>query len=327
MMQEPLEAETPQGISTSGNASIKRSGRTSPNGSVHSETSFSGHETNENNEENLRRERRNLASEVISHKLGQGTQGTQGEGDFSDSTRTTEKVGHLEGNISPSSDILETVPASEVFSLPTQKEKHGISSSEVAPSGKEEGGGIKTKKASTTKQVPRDRFDEWEEAYRLECEQRKIDEMFMREALLEAKKAADSWEVPVGAVLVQHVKIIARGRNLVEELRDSTAHAEMICIREASSILCSWRLADTTLYVTLEPCPMCAGAILQERIDTVVWGAPNKLLGADGSTRRKWFRSDRQAGSPSPSIPPKYGNQTGAIGFRVCRHDATIFPA
>ncbi|XP_038993600.1 tRNA(adenine(34)) deaminase, chloroplastic-like isoform X1 [Hibiscus syriacus] len=369
--QESLEAETPQGISTSGNASIKRSGRslwtlmgdivrlrwslraqtpssrstarsggrTSPNESVHSEAWFSGHETNENTEENLRRERSNLASEVISHhRLGQGT---QGEGDFSDSTRTTEKVGHLEGNISPSSNILETVPALEVISLTSHKEKHGISSSEVAPSGKEvvqsslplptgstktslvleeisetdkintQGSGsirtmeqpfgariakasrsqdkegeLKQRKLQRTKQVPRDRFDEWEEAYRLEREQRKIDEMFMREALLEAKKAADSWEVPVGAVLVQHGKIIARGRNLVEELRDSTAHAEMICIREASNILRSWRLADTTLYVTLEPCPMCAGAILQARIDTVVWGAPNNLLGADGS----WIR-------------------------------------
>ncbi|PWA41989.1 cytidine deaminase-like protein [Artemisia annua] len=105
------------------------------------------------------------------------------------------------------------------------------------------------------------------------AKQRKIDEMFMAEALLEAKKAADVWEVPVGAVLVKDGKIIARGYNLVEELRDSTAHAEMICIRKASTNLRSWRLTDTTLYITLEPCPMCAGAILQARIDTVVWGA------------------------------------------------------
>lgn len=147
-------------------------------------------------------------------------------------------------------------------------------------------GEMKQRKFQRTKQVLKDRFDEWEEAYKFETEQRKNDETFMREALIEAKKAADVWEVPVGAVLVQHGKIIARGYNLVEELRDSTAHAEMICIREASNILRSWRLADTTLYVTLEPCPMCAGAILQARIDTIVWGAPNKLLGADGS----WIR-------------------------------------
>ncbi|XP_024934174.3 tRNA(adenine(34)) deaminase, chloroplastic [Ziziphus jujuba] len=147
-------------------------------------------------------------------------------------------------------------------------------------------GELKRRKFQRNKQVPKDRFDEWEEAYKLENEQRKIDEMFMREALLEAKKAADTWEVPVGAVLVQHGKIIARGCNLVEELRDSTAHAEMICIREASKLLRTWRLSESTLYVTLEPCPMCAGAILQARVDTLVWGAPNKLLGADGS----WIR-------------------------------------
>ncbi|XP_043701775.1 tRNA(adenine(34)) deaminase, chloroplastic-like isoform X1 [Telopea speciosissima] len=145
---------------------------------------------------------------------------------------------------------------------------------------------LKRRKFQRTKQVPKDRFDEWENAYKLETVQRENDEKFMREALLEAQKAADIWEVPVGAVLVQNGEIIARGYNLVEELRDSTAHAEMICIREASNLLRTWRLADTTLYVTLEPCPMCAGAILQARIDTVVWGAPNKLLGADGS----WVR-------------------------------------
>ncbi|KAE8648783.1 tRNA(adenine(34)) deaminase, chloroplastic [Cucumis sativus] len=147
-------------------------------------------------------------------------------------------------------------------------------------------GEVKQRKLQRNKQVLKDRFDEWEEAYLLETEQRKIDEMFMREALAEAKKAADTWEVPVGAVLVKHGKIIARGCNLVEELRDSTAHAEMFCIREASKQLKTWRLAETTLYVTLEPCPMCAGAILQARIENLVWGAPNKLLGADGS----WIR-------------------------------------
>ncbi|CAA2978045.1 tRNA(adenine(34)) deaminase, chloroplastic [Olea europaea subsp. europaea] len=145
---------------------------------------------------------------------------------------------------------------------------------------------LKQRKLQRKDQIPENRFDEWEEAYRVEAEQQKIDVMFMREALLEAQKAADNWEVPVGAVIVQGGKIIARGCNLVEELRDSTAHAEMICIREASNMLRTWRLSETTIYVTVEPCPMCAGAILQARIDTVVWGAPNKLLGADGS----WIR-------------------------------------
>ncbi|KAK9051141.1 hypothetical protein SSX86_027767 [Deinandra increscens subsp. villosa] len=158
------------------------------------------------------------------------------------------------------------------------------------------------RKLGRTDQVSKDRFDEWEEAYTIEAKQRKNDEFFMKEALSEAKKAGDLWEVPVGAVLVQDGQIIARGYNLVEELRDSTAHAEMVCIREASNKLHSWRLSGTTLYVTLEPCPMCAGAILQARIDTVVWGAPNKLLGADGS----WIRlfSDGNGGNGSDKPPP-----------------------
>ncbi|XP_010532418.1 PREDICTED: tRNA(adenine(34)) deaminase, chloroplastic [Tarenaya hassleriana] len=161
----------------------------------------------------------------------------------------------------------------------------------------------KQKKFQRNMQVVKDRFDEWEEAYRQEAERRKIDEMFMREALVEAKKAADMWEVPVGAVLVHDGKIIARGCNLVEELRDSTAHAEMICIREASQVLRSWRLADTTLYVTLEPCPMCAGAILQARVKTLVWGAPNKLLGADGSWIRLFPGGEGNDGSDKPAAP------------------------
>ncbi|XP_074309529.1 uncharacterized protein LOC141644019 [Silene latifolia] len=156
----------------------------------------------------------------------------------------------------------------------------------VVPSSEETDAQRKQRKLLRSKQVLSDRFDEWEEAFKRENELRKIDEIFMREALGEALKAADSWEVPVGAVLVQNEKIIARGYNLVEALRDSTAHAEMICIREASNALRTWRLSETTLYVTLEPCPMCAGAILQARIGTLVWGAPNKLLGADGS----WIR-------------------------------------
>ncbi|WVZ12173.1 hypothetical protein V8G54_016703 [Vigna mungo] len=164
-------------------------------------------------------------------------------------------------------------------------------------------GELKQRKLQRNKQVLRDRFDDWEEAYQRELEQRKIDEMFMKEALLEAKKAADTWEVPVGAVLVQHGKIIARGCNLVEELRDSTAHAEMICIREASNLLRTWRLSGTTLYVTLEPCPMCAGAILQARIDTLVWGAPNKLLGADGSWIRLFPDGGENASEPR-DVPP-----------------------
>ncbi|CAL9092969.1 unnamed protein product [Musa acuminata var. zebrina] len=162
-------------------------------------------------------------------------------------------------------------------------------------------GELKIRKLQRNKQVLRETFEEWEEAYRLESEQRKTDEFFMREALVEAQKAADIWEVPVGAVLVHNGKIIAHGYNLVEERRDATAHAEMICIREASNLLRTWRLAETTLYVTLEPCPMCAGAILQARIDTVVWGAPNKLLGADGSWVRLFPGDNGGSNSSDPS--------------------------
>ncbi|KEH28777.1 tRNA-specific adenosine deaminase [Medicago truncatula] len=164
-------------------------------------------------------------------------------------------------------------------------------------------GELKQRKFQRKGQVSRDRFDDWEETYNVELEQRRTDELFMKEALLEARKAGDTWEVPVGAVLVQHGKIIARGCNLVEELRDSTAHAEMVCIREASKHLNSWRLSETTLYVTLEPCAMCAGAILQARIDTVVWGAPNKLLGADGSWVRL-FPDGGESVSEARDIPP-----------------------
>lgn len=159
---------------------------------------------------------------------------------------------------------------------------------------------LKRRKIQRNKQVLKETFDEWEEAYQHDAKQRKTDELFMREALLEAQRAADIWEVPVGAVLVHNGEIIARGCNLVEDLRDSTAHAEICCIREASNKLKTWRLAETTLYVTLEPCAMCAGAILQARVDTVVWGAPNKLLGADGSWVRL-FPGDGQASTLDPT--------------------------
>ncbi|KAJ7527898.1 hypothetical protein O6H91_16G075200 [Diphasiastrum complanatum] len=114
------------------------------------------------------------------------------------------------------------------------------------------------------------------------------DEMFMREALLEAHLAAMKGEVPVGAVMVHSGRIIARAHNQVEAKGDPTAHAEMRCIQNASQLLGRWRLLESTLYVTLEPCPMCAGAILQARVGELVWGARNTLLGADGS----WVRGE-----------------------------------
>jgi len=106
---------------------------------------------------------------------------------------------------------------------------------------------------------------------------------FMREALKEAKKAFEKEEVPVGAVLVHGNKIIARGHNQVEMLRDATAHAEMLCLTSGASFLENWRLSDTTLYCTLEPCCMCAGALFSARVSRLVWGAPDVRLGANGS--------------------------------------------
>jgi tRNA(adenine34) deaminase len=109
------------------------------------------------------------------------------------------------------------------------------------------------------------------------------DERFMLEALKEAWKAYKAEEVPVGAVLVKDGKIIARGYNQVEMLKDATAHAEMLCLTAGESALENWRLSETTLYSTIEPCSMCAGAMLLTRIQTLVWGAPDIRHGANGS--------------------------------------------
>lgn len=109
------------------------------------------------------------------------------------------------------------------------------------------------------------------------------DLFFMNEALIEAQKAFDQGEVPVGAVLVYQNEIIARSFNQVETLVDATSHAELLCIRKGSEMLGNWRLTGCTLYTTLEPCPMCAGALISSRVDRVVWGAPDVRQGAGGS--------------------------------------------
>lgn len=106
---------------------------------------------------------------------------------------------------------------------------------------------------------------------------------FMKEALKEAKKAFKAGEVPVGAVLVYQGEIVARAYNQVELLKDATAHAEMICLTMGSEYRQNWRLLDCSLYCTLEPCPMCAGAMLLSRIKTLVWGARDIRHGANGS--------------------------------------------
>lgn len=109
------------------------------------------------------------------------------------------------------------------------------------------------------------------------------DEYWMQEAIKEAKIAESKGEVPIGAVIVNGDTIIGRGHNLRESTLDGTAHAEMIAIREASNYLQAWRLLNCRLYVTLEPCPMCAGAIVQSRIDHVIYGATDPKAGCAGT--------------------------------------------
>ena len=108
-------------------------------------------------------------------------------------------------------------------------------------------------------------------------------EKFMKEALKEAKKAFDKLEVPVGAVIVKDGKIVARGHNLKETKFDTTNHAEIMAIQRASKKLRSWRLLDCEMYVTLEPCSMCAGALINSRIKKVYIGADDAKTGAVGS--------------------------------------------
>ena len=109
------------------------------------------------------------------------------------------------------------------------------------------------------------------------------DETFMHRALLEAKKAYLKGEVPVGAVITLDGQVVARAQNRREELQDPTAHAEIWAIREAAAKLRSWRLVGATIYVTLEPCPMCAGALVLARIGRLVYGAADPKSGAAGS--------------------------------------------
>ena len=109
------------------------------------------------------------------------------------------------------------------------------------------------------------------------------DDDFMRLALAEAEHAAAAGEVPIGAVIVHDGRVIGRGRNACERLNDATAHAELVAITAAGSALGDWRLEDCTLYVTLEPCPMCLGACLNARVKRVVYGAREPKSGACGS--------------------------------------------
>lgn len=109
------------------------------------------------------------------------------------------------------------------------------------------------------------------------------DEKHMKRALRKAKEALALGEVPVGCVIVREGKVIATGRNMRETRRSAVAHAEINAINAACRKVGAWRLCDCELYVTLEPCPMCAGAIINARIKRVIWGAPDKKAGAFGS--------------------------------------------
>lgn len=109
------------------------------------------------------------------------------------------------------------------------------------------------------------------------------DAHWMHQALLEAKKAAALGEIPVGAVIVRDEQVIARAHNRRELDQDAMAHAEVLCIQQACCVLNSWRLSGCTLYVTLEPCPMCSGAIINSRLDRVVYGAKDDKAGCAGS--------------------------------------------
>jgi tRNA(adenine34) deaminase len=108
------------------------------------------------------------------------------------------------------------------------------------------------------------------------------DHHFMGEALRQAARAYEAEETPIGAVIVRAGRIIARAYNQVELLRDATAHAEMLAITQAEEVVGDWRLTDCTLYVTKEPCPMCAGAAVHVRLERVVFGAPDLKGGAAG---------------------------------------------
>src|SRR5271170_4940551 len=108
------------------------------------------------------------------------------------------------------------------------------------------------------------------------------DDYFMREALRQASRAYEAGEVPVGAVIVREGRIIARAYNQVELLKDATAHAEMLAITQAESVVGDWRLTDCTLYVTKEPCAMCAGGIIHVRLQRVVYGLGDPKGGAAG---------------------------------------------
>jgi tRNA(adenine34) deaminase len=136
-------------------------------------------------------------------------------------------------------------------------------------------------------------------------------EHFMRLALAEAEAALVENEVPIGAVIVHAGHVVAAAHNQREQLRDPTAHAEMIAITQAAQALGSWRLEGCTLYVTLEPCPMCAGAMVQARVPLVVYGAADPKAGAAQTLFQ--LLSDRRLNHQAQIVPGVLAQECGAV--------------
>ena len=133
----------------------------------------------------------------------------------------------------------------------------------------------------------------------------------MAEALRLAQRAAEAGEVPVGAVIVKDGRVLGRAHNQVEMLRDATAHAEMIAITQAAEALENWRLEGVDLYVTLEPCAMCAGAMVLSRVGRIIYGADDPIAGACGSTFN--IVSEKKLNHRIPVVKGVQADRCGAI--------------
>lgn len=142
-------------------------------------------------------------------------------------------------------------------------------------------------------------------------EETTIHEHYMREAILEAYQAEAEDEVPIGAVIVREGRIIARAHNQRIQLKDPTAHAEMLAITQAAASMNDWRLEGCALYVTLEPCPMCAGAIVQARIPIVVYGAADTKAGAVDTLYR--LLNDSRLNHTCATVPGVLANECAGL--------------
>jgi len=147
------------------------------------------------------------------------------------------------------------------------------------------------------------------------------EERFMHEALKEAKKAYELLEVPVGCVIVKNNKIIARAHNLRESRQSSLAHAEMIAINKACKKLGTWRLEDCDIYVTLEPCLMCSGAIINSRIKRVVYGALEPKFGAHQSLTNVFEINFNHKTTVLPNVLAKESNELLKSFFKKLRDE------